>query len=65
MQADTFKKHSSHALVLPSMFPPIMYRSLSFLGKCGSSLTASARLVSGPRATSETCGKHILVVQRL
>lgn len=45
------------------MLPPIMYRSLSFWGKHGSSLTASARLVSGPRATRETCRKHILVVQ--
>ena len=34
----------------------MMYRSLSFWGKLGSSLTAKARLVSGPRATKETCG---------
>lgn len=40
-----------------------MYRSLSFWGKHGSSLTASARLVSGPMATREICGKHVLVVQ--
>lgn len=45
---------------LPSMLPPIMYRSLSFLGKQGSSLTARARLVSGPRATREIYIKHIL-----
>lgn len=50
-------------LVLPSLLPPIMYRSLSFWGKHGSSLTASARLVSGPMATREICGKYILVVQ--
>lgn len=51
-------------VALPSMLPPIMYRSLSFWGKHGSSLTANARLVSGPRATRETCAKHILVVRR-
>ena len=39
-----------------------MYRSLSFWGKRGSSLTARARLVSGPRATKETCGRHVLAV---
>lgn len=46
--------------VWPSMLPPIMYRSLSFWGKHGSNLTARARLVSGPRATKETCGQHKL-----
>lgn len=48
-------------MVLPSIFPPIMYRSLSIWGKHGSTLTATARLVSGPRATKETCRKHILI----
>lgn len=43
------------------MLPPIMYTSLSFWGKLGSTLTATARLVSGPRATRETCRKHILI----
>lgn len=43
------------------MLPPIMYRSLSFWGKLGSSLTANARLVSGPSATKETCGEVILM----
>lgn len=47
-------------LVLPSLLPPIMYRSLSFLGKLGSSLIASARFVSGPMATSETCVSRIV-----
>lgn len=32
-----------------------MYSSFSFWGKLGSSLMASARFVSGPMATSETC----------
>lgn len=40
------------------MLPPIMYSSLSFCGKHGSSLTARARLVSGPRATRETCRQN-------
>ncbi len=55
--------YCNNVVVLPSILPPIMYRSLSFLGKHGSSLTASARLVSGPRATRETCRKHILAAQ--
>lgn len=45
-------------LTSPSMLPPIMYSSLSFCGKHGSSLTARAKLESGPRATRETCREH-------
>lgn len=36
------------------MLPPMMKRSLSLWGRRGSSLRASARLVSGPRATKDT-----------
>lgn len=49
---------NNRIMVLPSMLPPIMYRSLSFWGKHGSTLTANARLVSGPRAHKETCRNH-------
>ena len=40
------------------MFPPMMKRSLRRSGKPESSLTAMARFVRGPRATSDTCGTN-------